>query len=50
MTEYGSISARLVGSEDEDAPQVVASASVDDGSLGVTVSRLEVYPVQSVVQ
>ena len=30
MTEFGSISARLVGSEDEDAPQVVASASVDE--------------------
>ena len=30
MTEYGSISARLVGSEDEDAPQVVAAASVED--------------------
>ena len=43
MTEYGSISARLVGSEDEDAPQVVASASVDDGSLGVE-DALQVAP------
>ena len=43
MTEYGSISARLVGSEDEDAPQVVASASVDDGSLGVK-DALQVAP------
>ena len=34
MTEYGSISALLVGSEDEDTPQVVASGSIVTGSLG----------------
>ena len=53
MTEYGSISAMLVGSEDEDAPQVVASNSVDDensekgsivtGSLG-SEDALQVAP------
>ena len=53
MTEYGSISAKLVGSEDEDAPQVVAAASVEDvnsekgsivtGSLG-SEDALQVAP------
>ena len=53
MTEYGSISALLVGSEDEDTPQVVASAFVDDensekgsivtGSLG-SEDALQVAP------
>ena len=52
MTEYGSISARLVGSED-DAPQVFAFASVDvensekgsivTGSLG-SEDALQVAP------
>ena len=53
MTEYGSISAGLVGSEYEDTPQVVASAFVDDensekgsivtGSLG-SEDALQVAP------
>ena len=50
MTEYGSISAGLVGSEYEDTPQVVASAFVDDekgsivtGSLG-SEDALQVDP------
>ena len=43
MTEYGSISALLVGSEDEDTPQVVASGSIVTGSLG-SEDALQVAP------